>query len=67
MEVYDEDVDSYEELLTKREEINNILTGIVSSELYLEVGDELNKEYATIKLEQQDKATLKSLRRRKRK
>ena len=23
MEVYDEDVDSYEELLTKREEINN--------------------------------------------
>ncbi len=61
MEVYDEDVDSYEELLTKREEINNILTGIVSSELYLEVGDELNKEYATIKLEQQDKATLKSL------
>lgn len=61
MEIYQKETSDYESLLSKREEINSILTGITSSELYLEVGEELNKEYATIKLEQQDKATLKSL------
>ena len=61
MEIYDKKVSTYEELLEKREEINNILSGIVSSDLYLEIGEELNKEYATIKLEQQDTQTLKSL------
>ena len=34
---------------------------IPSSDLYALIGAELNKEYATIKLEQQDVATLKSL------
>ena len=48
-------------MLEKREEINNILMNITDSELYKMVGNELNKEYATIKLEQQDMATLKSL------
>lgn len=61
IEIYKNPVKDYDELLKKREEINSILSGIVSSELYLEVGNELNKEYATIKLEQQDVATLKSL------
>lgn len=61
IEIYKNPTDGYDELLSKREEINSILSGIVSSELYLEVGEELNKEYATIKLEQQDVATLKSL------
>ena len=61
MEIYKEPVKEYAELLNKRERINKILTGIVSSELYLEIGEELNKEYASIKLEQQDVATLKSL------
>ena len=61
MEIYKNEANDYDSLLRKREEINSILTGITSSELYLEVGEELNKEYATIKLEQQDKATLKSL------
>lgn len=61
MEIYQKETPNYESLLSKREEINSILTGITSSDLYLEVGEELNKEYATIKLEQQDKATLKSL------
>lgn len=65
IEIYKKPVNNYEELLSKREEINGVLCGIVSSELYLEVGDELNKEYATIKLEQQDVATLKSLKEEK--
>lgn len=61
MEFYKDDVSDYEALLAKREKINSILSGIVSSELYLEIGEELNKEYASIKLEQQDVATLNSL------
>ena len=59
--VYKNKVDNYEELLSKREEINNILSSVVGSELYSLVGNELNKEYATIKLEGQDVATLNSL------
>lgn len=61
IEIYKKPVDNYDELLSKREEINTILSGIVNSDLYLEVGNELNKEYATIKLEKQDVATLESL------
>ena len=59
--IYKDKVDSYDELLVKREEINNILSSITGSELYSLVGNELNKEYATIRLEGQDVATLNSL------
>ena len=59
--LYKQPVANYSELLNKREEINNILININSSELYSMIGHELNKEYATIKLEGQDIATLKSL------
>ena len=59
--IYKNKVDGYDELLAKREEINNILASITGSELYSMVGNELNKEYATIKLEGQDVATLNSL------
>ena len=61
LSIYKKNVKDYNEMLNKREEINNILMNITSSELYKLVGPELNKEYATIKLEQQDVATLKSL------
>lgn len=61
IDIYKTPCDDYESLLKKREEINGILSNIVSSELYDAVGNELNKEYATIKLEQQDVATLNSL------
>ncbi|MBQ6495514.1 MAG: hypothetical protein IJI49_05900 [Bacilli bacterium] len=61
LEIYNKPTLNYDELLNKREEINSILSGIVGSELYAEVGEELNKQYATIKLEKQDMATLKSL------
>ena len=59
--LYKDPANTYDEILNKREEINNILMNITSSELYSMVGNELNKEYATIKLEGQDLATLKSL------
>ena len=61
IDIYKTPCNDYESLLRKREEMNSILSGIVSSELYDAVGNELNKEYATIKLEQQDVATLNSL------
>ena len=59
--IYKDKVENYDELLVKREKINNILSSITGSELYSLVGSELNKEYATIKLEGQDVATLNSL------
>ena len=59
--IYKNPVSNYEELLNKREEINTILLNITDSELYSIIGNELNKEYSTIKLEAQDVATLKSL------
>lgn len=59
--LYREKVETYEELLNKRETINNILLNISNSELYYMIGKELNKEYATIKLEGQDLAALKNL------
>lgn len=61
IDIYKDEVNGYEELLNKRETIYNILAAIPNSDLYKEVGHELNKEYATIKLEGQDIATLKSL------
>jgi len=61
MDMYENPVNNYEELLAKREIINNILNNIVSSELYHLVGTELNKQYNTIKLESQDVNTLESL------
>lgn len=61
IDIYKKPVSNYQEILNKREEMNNILMNITSSDLYAMVGTELNKEYATIKLEQQDVATLKSL------
>ena len=59
--LYKQPVNGYDEILNKREEINNIMMNITDSELYSMIGKELNKEYSTIKLEGQDVATLKSL------
>ena len=59
--IFKHPVDTYDELLNKREEINNILVNITNSALYRMVGTELNKEYAAIKLEGQDIAALTSL------
>ena len=54
IDIYDKTVTGYDELLEKREKINDILRSISDSELYNEIADELNKQYNTIKLEGQD-------------
>lgn len=54
IEVYDKPVNSYDDLLDKRGKIDEILKNITDSNLYLEINDELSKEYNTIKLEKQD-------------
>ena len=52
--VYDTVVEGYDELLEKREKINDILKNISDSRLYDEIFNELNKEYNTIKVGKQD-------------
>lgn len=54
IDVYDRNVNGYDELLEKRERINEILKNISDSKLYNEIYEELNKQYNTIKLEKQD-------------
>lgn len=54
IEIYDKPTSGYEELLKKREEINDILRNISGTELYNLINDELSKGYNTIKLEKQD-------------
>ncbi len=54
IDIYDKTVTGYDELLEKREKINDIIRNISDSELYNEIADELNKQYNTIKLEGQD-------------
>lgn len=54
IDIYDKPVDGYDELLEKREKINDIIKNISDSQLYSEIAEELNKEYNTIKLEKQD-------------
>lgn len=54
IDIYDKKVNGYDELLEKREDMNEILKNISDSELYKQISDELNKEYNTIKLEKQD-------------
>ena len=61
LEVYNKKVDNYDELLSKREKINDILSQIDSSDFYKLVFNEINKQYNTIKLEQQDLKTLDTL------
>lgn len=54
MDIYDKPVTTYDEILSKREEINDILKNIPDSDFYKEVIDELNKAYNTIKLQKND-------------
>lgn len=61
LSIYDKTVSNYEQLLEKREDINNILSQIDNSDFYKLVSSELNKQYNTIKLEQQDLKTFDSL------
>jgi len=61
MEMYDNIISDYEQLLAKREEINEILSEISSSQLYSVIGEELNKQFNTIKIEKQDIKTYETL------
>ena len=54
IDVYENPVNGYEELLEKRTRIDSILRNIENTDLYNEINDELCKEYNTIKLEKQD-------------
>ncbi len=61
IEIFDKPVSNYDELLAKREAMMSILENLVSSSLYEEVSEELNKQFNTIKLEEQDIKTYESL------
>lgn len=61
IDIYDKTVSSYDELLSKREKMDNILKNISESELYGKINDELSKQYNTIKLEKRDIETYESL------
>lgn len=61
IDIYDKMTSSYEELLTKREKIDEIFKNIDESELYKRLYDELSKQYNTIKLEQRDIETYEKL------
>ncbi len=61
IDIYDDTVSGYDELLEKREKMNEILRSISDSELYSEIADELNKQYNSIKLQRQDIENYQSL------
>jgi len=61
IDIYDKMTSSYEELLTKREKIDEIFKNIDESEFYKRLYDELSKQYNTIKLEQRDIETYEKL------
>ena len=61
LDIYNKNVNNYNELLNKREKINDILSQIDNSDFYKLVFNEVNKQYNTIKLEQQDIKTLETL------
>ena len=54
IDIYDKMTSNYEELLAKREKIDEIFKNIDESELYKRLYDELSKQYNTIKLEKRD-------------
>lgn len=54
MEIFNTKVRSYEDLLNKREKINDIFGNLTNTKLYELTYPEINKEYNTIKIEKQD-------------
>ena len=61
MEMFNKEVYSYDELLTKRREVNEIMKHIKDEEFSLMVEDVISKQYTTIMMEQQDINTYKDL------
>lgn len=61
MEFYDKEVTDYSGLLIKREKINEILSHITDEELLMKIKPEIDKQYITIKKEEQDEKTYQEL------
>ena len=61
IEIYDTEVNSYDELVEKRKEINGILEGIRNQELLNLISQVVSKQYNTITMEEQDINTFDDL------
>ena len=61
IEMYDREVSGYDELVSKREEVNDILKGIRNQKLLNLISDTISKQYSTITMEVQDINTLNDL------
>ncbi len=57
MEFYKKGYDNYDDLLFKREKINDIMTHIIDDELIEQIKPEIDKQYITIRKEEQDEKT----------
>lgn len=61
LNIYDKKVDNYDELLAKREKMQEIFMNIENSDFYKLVSSEMNKQYNTIKIEEQDVKTYRGI------
>ena len=61
IEIYDREVSDYDELLSKRREVNDILKCIKNEELLGLISEVVNKQYSTITMEEQDINTFNDL------
>ena len=61
IDIYENDVNDYNELLAKRREVNDILKGIKNEELLDLISDTVSKQYNTIMMEEQDINTFNDL------
>ncbi len=61
MDFYTKESNDYNDLLIKREKINDILGHITDEELLIKIKPEIDKQYVTIKKEEQDEKTYNEL------
>ena len=61
LKIYDKKVNNYSELLAKREKMHDIFKNIANSDFYKLVSSEMEKQYNTIKLEEQDVDSYKEI------
>ena len=59
--IYDKKTENYDELLAKREKMQDIFMNIEDSDFYKLVSSEMNKQYNTIKIEEQDVKTYREI------
>ena len=61
LDIYTDKVDNYDDLLAKREKMQDIFMNIENSDFYKLVSFEINKQYNTIKIEEQDVKTYREI------